>query len=81
MEIYIYIYNYMLYDVPELYDQCCFLVVLRAPCLSFFLGFSLIALHVQNVFTVICIVERREQVLLSMAIENGEHSCAWEQQD
>ena len=34
------------------------------------LEFSLIALHVQNVFTVL--VERRVQVPFSMAIENGE---------
>ena len=41
-----------------------------------FSGFSLIALHVQNVFTVI--VERREQVPFRMAIENGElmHECS-----
>ena len=35
-----------------------------------FYNLILIALHVQNVFTVI--VEQREQVPFSMAIENGE---------
>ena len=43
--------------------------------LFLFLEFSLLALHVQNVFTVT--VERRDQVPFSMAIENGElmHEC------
>ena len=47
-----------------------------------FLEFSLIALHVHNVFTVI--VERREQVPVSMAIEKMDsctsvlsNTCAW----
>ena len=41
----------------------------------FFLEFSLIALHVQNVFTVI--VERRQQVPFSTPIENWKlmHEC------
>ena len=44
--------------------------------LFLFLEFSLIALHVQNVFTVM--VERREQVPFSMAIEHGKlmHECS-----
>ena len=43
---------------------------------DFFFKFNLIALNGQNVFTVI--VERREQVPFSMAIENGElmHECS-----
>ena len=42
----------------------------------FFSEFSLTALYIQNVFTVI--VERREQVPFSMAVENGElmHECS-----
>ena len=44
--------------------------------LCVFLKFSLIALHFQNVFTVI--VERRQQVPFSMAMGNGElmHECS-----
>ena len=65
------IYICSLYDVP---------CVAACTTNKFFLEFSLIALQVQNVFTVI--VERREQVPFSMAIENGElmhECCAWEQ--